>query len=58
MKKVETCLHDAVVDFQAIELFGSLGCKGRLRKGESGNAAALASWSVREFDLLDVSNGL
>jgi hypothetical protein len=58
MKMAETCLHDAVVDFQAIKLFGSLGCKGWLRKGKSGNAAALASWSVGEFNLLDVSNGL
>jgi hypothetical protein len=58
IQRGRTCLHDAVVDFQAIKLFGSLGCSGGLRECESGNAAALAIWSVRELNLLDGSNGL
>lgn len=54
----KTCLHYALVDFQTIELFGSLSCGGWLRECEGSNATALAGWSVREFDFLDGSNSL
>jgi hypothetical protein len=54
----QTCLHGTVVNLQAVELFGSLRCSGGLCKCESGNTAALAIWSVREFNLLDCSDGL